>query len=110
MKKFLTIFLIAVGSFSFAQQPANEGSKNKPIKNNPVKKLKEQPATPDKIWKALFTDIQVKKVLGDNKTFVDAVPKFAPEIIFKKYNSQKNNSGFDLKNFVTENFFLLPLK
>jgi alpha,alpha-trehalase len=106
MKKFLTIFLIAVGSFSFAQQPANEGSKNKPIKNNPVKKLKEQPATPDKIWKALFTDIQVKKVLGDNKTFVDAVPKFAPEIIFKKYNSQKNNSGFDLKNFVTENFFL----
>jgi len=106
MKKFLIIFLITVCTNSFAQQPASEGAKNKPIKNNPAKKLNDFPATPDKIWKTLFRDIQVKKVLGDNKTFVDAVPKFAPEVIFKKYNSQKNNSGFDLKNFVTENFFL----
>jgi len=80
---------MAVCANSFGQQPINDKSKNKPIKNNPVKKLNNSPATPDKIWKSLFTDVQVKKVLGDNKTFVDAVPKFAPEVILKKYNSQK---------------------
>lgn len=45
-------------------------------------------------------------VLGDNKTFADAVPKFSPGVILKKYqDAQKmQDSSFHLKDFVFQNF------
>ena len=106
MKKLLFILLVPVYAGLLAQQPLNDKSKNQPIKNNPVNKTMSRPVTPDETWKALFTEIQLNKVLGDNKTFVDAVPKFAPKVILNKYASEKNKSSFDLKNFVTRNFTL----
>src|SRR2546426_985612 len=101
MKKiaFIILIFISAGHHLNAQQP---DKKSKPVKNEPLKKLPGKPVTPDIIWKTLFTDIQLKKVLGDNKTFVDAVPKFPPAVILKKYNSEKNKSSFDLKNFITD--------
>src|SRR6476619_4194859 len=62
--------------------------------------------TPDQLWGDLFKEVQLKKIFPDNKTFVDAVPKAAPEVILKKYEATKGDSSFDLKTFVTDNFFV----
>ena len=48
--------------------------------------------TPDVLWGPLFKDVQLTHTLGDNKTFVDCIPKYEPSVILKKYNQQKNKS------------------
>ena len=69
--------------------------------------VQAQKQTPDLIWKELFKEVQLKRIFPDNKTFVDAVPKFSPEIILQKYNAGKaKDSTFDLKAFVEEHFNL----
>ena len=69
--------------------------------------VQAQKQTPDLIWKELFKEVQLKRIFPDNKTFVDAVPKFSPEIILQKYNAGKaKDSTFDLKAFVVEHFNL----
>src|SRR5215204_1677834 len=60
--------------------------------------------TPDILWGQLFKDVQLTHTLGDNKTFVDCIPKYEPSVILKKYSQQKTKTGFDLKSFVEENF------
>ena len=62
--------------------------------------------TPDKLWGKLFEDVQLKKALGDNKTFVDMVPQYKPEIILKKYALLKKKDSASLRKFVLENFYL----
>jgi len=66
-----------------------------------------QPPTPDKIYGDLFTDVQMKKIFPDEKTFVDCVPKRKPVDIMYDYGIQKG-PGFNLKKFVEENFELPP--
>jgi alpha,alpha-trehalase len=65
-----------------------------------------QNPTPDKLYGALFREVQQKRVFEDNKTFVDCTPKYSPETILKKYNSQRSQSDFDLREFVLLNFTL----
>src|SRR5215216_1988625 len=64
--------------------------------------------TPDQIYGALFTDVQMSKIFPDGKTFVDCVPKRNPKDIVKDYLAIKNNPAikFSLKMFVEENFEL----
>lgn len=62
--------------------------------------------TPDKLWGPLFKDVQLTKALGDNKTFVDMVPQFKPEVILKKYAVLKKKDSASLRGFVLANFFL----
>ncbi len=65
----------------------------------------QRPPTPDEIWGKLFTDVQLTRALGDNKTFVDAVPKYAPSIVLQKYKSfQQSGDTSHLKDFVFRNF------
>jgi alpha,alpha-trehalase len=64
-----------------------------------------QPATPDKIYGDLFTEVQMKKVFPDEKTFVDCIPKRKPVDIMYDYGIQKG-PAFNLKKFVEENFEL----
>jgi len=54
----------------------------------------------------LFEAVQTAKVLGDYKTFVDAIPNQDPNVILHKYESLKDTSDFDLKAFVLDNFSL----
>jgi alpha,alpha-trehalase len=61
---------------------------------------------PDKLWGPLFKDVQLNKVLGDNKTFVDCTPKNEPSVVLKRYNQHKADTSFDLKAFVLQNFNL----
>ncbi len=54
----------------------------------------------------LFMDVQSKRIFGDSKTFVDSVPKGNPSGILKEYFSVRSAPGFDLKNFIEQNFIL----
>ena len=60
--------------------------------------------TPDILWGKLFEEVQMKRILKDNKTFVDAVPKFSREEILKNYAQQKLSDTFNLAAFVNANF------
>ena len=62
--------------------------------------------TPDILWGQLFKDVQQTKALGDNKTFVDLVPKFPPATILTKYQQYKTRDSLHLRDFVMENFYL----
>jgi alpha,alpha-trehalase len=60
--------------------------------------------TPRQLFPGLFEAIQLSDIFPDNKTFVDATPKRDPALIMKDYDEQKNKPGFDLKQFVLDNF------
>ena len=55
----------------------------------------------------LFDDVQRSKIFVDQKTMADAVPKFPIEEINGKYKSLRNDSNFNLKQFVLEHFCLV---
>ncbi|MBD0353526.1 MAG: alpha,alpha-trehalase, partial [Flavisolibacter sp.] len=63
---------------------------------------------PDKIYGALFTDVQLSRIFPDNKTFVDCIPKRDPQAILQDYKAVKNNPAvrFSLQRFVEENFII----
>ena len=52
----------------------------------------------------LFDDVQMKQIFADGKTFVDCIPMFPVDVIEKKYLQQKEQPGFNLKNFILANF------
>lgn len=54
----------------------------------------------------LFEKIQQEAVFPDAKTFVDSVCLIEPEEIIRLYDDQKNDPGFDLKNFILTYFFI----
>ena len=52
----------------------------------------------------LLRDVQMARIFPDGKTFPDCLPIGNPEEISRKYIQQKDQPGFDLKDFVAENF------
>jgi len=54
----------------------------------------------------LFEDVQLQPVFPDGKTFVDCVPRYSLQVINEKYTAQKDNAGFNLGDFVADNFDL----
>ena len=52
----------------------------------------------------LFEDVQMNHILPDGKTFVDCLPKYPLEEINKNYLQQKDIQGFNLEQFIAENF------
>ena len=66
--------------------------------------------TPDQVYGALFTDVQMNRIFPDNKTFVDCTPKRKPKEIVADYLKIKNNPlvRYSLESFVKENFDLPP--
>ncbi|MEM9001838.1 MAG: alpha,alpha-trehalase TreF [Bacteroidota bacterium] len=58
----------------------------------------------------LFKDVQIAAIFKDSKTFVDLVPKASPSALELKYLREKGNPGFDLGQFVHENFMDLSMK
>lgn len=55
----------------------------------------------------LFIDIQMAGLYEDSKTFVDADPKHSPDSIIGFYERERQQAGFDLKDFV-ETYFDVP--
>lgn len=54
----------------------------------------------------LFEEVQLKNVLGDGKTFPDCVPKRSLHEINAEFLRDRISQGFDLRNFIEENFSL----
>jgi alpha,alpha-trehalase len=54
----------------------------------------------------LLEDVQMNSIFADGKTFVDCNPRFSENEINKKYAEQKNKPGFNLHEFVLNNFEL----
>ncbi len=62
-------------------------------------------------WEAygsMFHDIQMAQVFEDSKTFVDCTPKSSAEDLVAMYQEFKGKEGFDIEEFVEENFDLPP--
>lgn len=117
MKKILAIIITSVFiTNSWCQKQSTlERSGKVYISNKQQEAKPKRPATPDQIWGKLFQDVQLSMVLGDNKSFVDAVPKYGKEVILKKYDSilSAKDTSFRLKDFVFQNFtvpVVVPVK
>ncbi len=52
----------------------------------------------------LFKDVQMSQVFEDGKTFVDCVPKISTTVILERYKQEKDEPGFNLKEFVNSCF------
>jgi Neutral trehalase len=70
--------------------------------------MKQSIHPPDEIYGELFRDVELNKIFNDSKTFVDAIPKKAPEFILADYRQKKHaeGNGFNLRAFVEEHFIL----
>ncbi|WP_447764201.1 alpha,alpha-trehalase TreF [Sphingopyxis panaciterrae] len=64
------------------------------------------PAPPADIYGELFIRVQEGGVFGDNKTFVDAEPRRAPEEIMADYLASPPTNRDDLRRFVLANFIV----
>src|SRR5678810_1209508 len=88
MKKFIALLLASVVALTISAQ--------------------QQVKTPAEIYGELFTDVQMRHVFPDSKTFADCIPKRDPTQIVKDYLAMKSdpNIRFKLDEFVTGNFDL----
>lgn len=55
-------------------------------------------------FEELFVDIQTQRILKDQKSFVDSVPKYQVKEILEAYRKEKALPHFDLKNFYATHF------
>lgn len=102
---FFLVLTFAINSFSQNAGVSKEKSKIYVSSTNKTRENLKKPLTPDQIWSKLFVDVQLSMVLGDNKTFVDAVPKYSPQVILSKYKNLKEpKDSANLKNFILQNF------
>ena len=62
--------------------------------------------TPDQIYPKLFEAVLSSHIFEDSKTFVDATPKFDPDIILESFMESRKEKGFELASFVASNFSL----
>ena len=72
-----------------------------------IEEQKNKILPPEEFYGSLFYDVQSdKNIFNDSKTFVDAVPLYAVDIIRNKYAELKDKSSASLKEFVENNFEL----
>ena len=60
--------------------------------------------SPDEIYGELFIALHASNHWQDGKTIGDAIPKATPEVILAAYNTQKNQTNFDLIAFANQYF------
>ena len=60
--------------------------------------------TPQELFQDLFVAVQDAQIFTDSKSFVDAVPKSAPELILQEYRAQHPDSKQALAQFVSAHF------
>jgi len=80
----------------------------KAVLGTPLVRADAQPQSPQQLFQELFVDVQDSQIFPDGKTFVDAVPKSAPDMILEAFRSQPPGSRAALEQFVSDNF-TLPL-
>lgn len=68
------------------------------------------PQSPQQALGELFVAVQTSRLFGDNKVFVDAVPKSDPRGILERYRSERPTGADALRRFVEANFTFPPLE
>ncbi|WP_367281450.1 alpha,alpha-trehalase TreF [Porifericola rhodea] len=68
--------------------------------------LSQAQQSPDELYGELFKEVQLSGIFPDSKTFPDCIPLHSPEAILQKYQAQKADTDFNLKEFVLANFQL----
>jgi alpha,alpha-trehalase len=63
-------------------------------------------ATPHELYGELFIAVQMGRVFGDGKSFVDARPRTAPALIRARFEAERRLPGFVLSDFVHAHFEL----
>ncbi|MBZ9730318.1 alpha,alpha-trehalase TreF [Salegentibacter sp. JZCK2] len=102
MKKLSVNFLILC---SFLLLNACSSAVKTEEKKNEEKLLSILP--PEDLYGDLFFEVQENESLfSDSKTFVDAVPRIAPEDIRKKYSEEQPDTNAEIKAFLNENFHI----
>ena len=71
---------------------------------SPWARADEIPASPAELFGELFREVQMQKVLGDGKAFVDRVPLQAPALVMQEYRAARDKPKFDLRSFVEQHF------
>lgn len=66
--------------------------------------ISKQLTPPDLLLGDLFSEVQLHEVFEDGKTFVDCTAKYPYEEIRAAYQNKKDQTDFDLKTFVLQNF------
>lgn len=62
--------------------------------------------TPAVLYGDLFAQVQQQRLFEDGKTFVDAIPRSAPEVVMAEYQRRRHDAQFDLRSFVLQHFEL----
>lgn len=62
-------------------------------------------ASPDDALGELFSDVQLRQVYEDGKTFIDLIPKKRMKQIRKEYETAKKDPDFNLHEFVKRHFY-----
>jgi len=60
--------------------------------------------SPQRLFRELFVAVQDAQIFPDGKSFADAVPRFAPNLILASFRSQRPDSRAALEQFVAANF------
>ena len=63
-------------------------------------------ATPHALYGELFEAVQMGRVFGDGKSFVDARPRHSPALIRVRFEAERRLPGFSLPAFVQAHFQL----
>jgi alpha,alpha-trehalase len=64
------------------------------------------PKSPQQLFQELFVDVQDSQIFPDGKSFADAVPQSAPELILDAYRVHRPASRASLEQFVYAHFTL----
>lgn len=62
-------------------------------------------SSPDDALGDLFSEVQLKQIYGDGKTFIDLIPRGRIRQIKKEYLLQRGDPNFDLQEFVNRHFY-----
>lgn len=62
-------------------------------------------SSPDESFGDLFSEVQLRQIYDDGKTFIDLIPRGRVRQIKKEYELSKNDPGFDLHEFVHRHFY-----
>lgn len=63
-------------------------------------------ATPHELYGDLFVEVQMARVFGDGKSFVDARARSAPALIRARFDVERRSADFSLADFVQAHFTL----
>lgn len=96
--RFSTVLYFFYFGFCLNAQHSNESD------FHASKRINTSPSRFELFYGQLFLDVQRNHLFPDQKTFVDAIPKYHPDTIVHRYLNEKIRTDFDLRDFVNQNF------